>query len=49
MNAVDRFAICYLVPKISTIKELQHHATTVPTVTTATVKIVTSSGLHVDQ
>ena len=45
MNAVDRFAISFLVPKISIFKESQNHTTT----TTATVKIVTSSGLHVDQ
>ena len=46
MNIVDRLKISYLIPEISTFKELQHHATTT---TTATVKIVTSSGLHADQ
>ena len=46
MNAVDHFVISYLVPDILTCKESQHHATTK---TAATVKIVMSSGLHVDQ
>ena len=46
MNAIDHFAISYLVPEISIFKELQHHATTTRT---TTVKIMTSSGLHVHQ
>ena len=41
MNAIDRFAISYLVTEIS-IKELQRHATTA----TTTVKIVTSADLR---
>ena len=46
MNAVDRFAISYLVSEISTFKQLPHHAATT---TIATLKIVTSTGFHVDQ
>ena len=45
MNNIDRFVISYLAPGISMFKEMQHNAAT----TTATVKIVTLSGLHVDQ
>ena len=36
----------YRVPEIATFKESQHHATTTRR---ATVKVVASSGLHVDQ
>ena len=45
MNTIDHFMISYLVPEISTFEESQYHTTT----TKATVKIVMSSGLHVDQ
>ena len=45
MNTIDRFMISHLVPEIPTFEESQHHATTME----ATVKIVTSSGLHNDQ
>ena len=45
MNTIDRFMISHLVPEIPTFEESQHHATTMK----ATVKIVTSSGLHNDQ
>ena len=48
MNTIECFAIPYPVPEISTFKEYQHHTTTTTT-TTATLKIVTSSGVHVDQ
>ena len=46
MNTVDPFPISYMVSELSTFKESEHDARTT---TTATVKIVTSSGLHVDQ
>ena len=44
MHTIDRFMISYLVPEILMFEESQHHTTT-----KATVKIVMSSGLHVDQ
>ena len=49
MNAVDCFLICYLVPQISMFKELKLKLKIGSLQTTEIVKIVMSSGLHVDQ
>ena len=48
MNAIDRFLISYLVPEISTFKGPKHDTQIGSLQTTTTVKIMTSSGLHVD-
>ena len=48
MNTVDRFLISYLVPEISMFKGPKHDTQIGSLETTTTVKIMMSSGLHVD-
>ena len=48
-NSVDHFLVSYLVPEMSRLEEPKHDPQNWLVQTTATVEIVISSGLHVDQ